>query len=58
MVFDEIPTLKDASPAKDEKIDFFNKPKEGGFDNLDNDYEQDKAGGNPFGKSITKELLQ
>ena len=40
VVFDEIPTLKDASPAKDAKKDFFgNQKEEGDFDNLDNDYE-------------------
>ena len=55
--FDEIPTLKDTSPPKEEdnraEIDFF------GVDEMkggDSDRE-DNVDGNPFGQSITKELL-
>lgn len=53
--FDEIPELKDASPPKEDDrpaIDFF------GVNEMKDSDRGDNVDGNPFGQSITKELLQ
>lgn len=71
--FDEIPTIKDSKPSLNDhsdrrnKIDFFGQEQESDeddnvmnpddFDDLEKDFVNEKTN-NPFGKSITKEVLQ
>lgn len=71
--FDEIPTIKDSKPSNEHsdrrnKIDFFGQEQESDeddndvmnpddFDDLEKDFVNNNLN-NPFGKSITKEILQ